>query len=177
MSFALPRRLAGTFAVLLIAAVALIHVAAPAAAEAPVKQIKLTEAQVRGYIAAQKPMTAVTEKLEGAADKPDPSIQAELEVIAKANGFKDFAEYDDVAANIAMVMANIDPQTKDFTDPQTALKQSIAEVQADKSMPANDRKQLLDELTAALKNARPIENPGNVDLVKTYYDQIDAMLQ
>ena len=166
-----------TFAAVLLAVFALIHVAAPAAAEVPAKQIKLTEAQVRGYIAAQKPMTAVTEKMQGAADKPDPKIQAQLEAVAKANGFRNFAEYDDVAANIAMVMANIDPQTKGFTDPQTALKQSIAEVQADKSMPANDKKQLLDELNAALKNARPIDNPGNVDLVKKYYDQIDAMLQ
>jgi hypothetical protein len=177
MPIALPRRLAGTLTALLIAAFAVIHVAAPAMAQTSVKQIRLTEAQVKGYIAAQKPMTAITDKMQGATDKPDPKIQAQLEAIAKAHGFKDFAEYDAVAANIGMVMANIDPQTKEFTDLPTTLKQEIAEVQADKSMPAEEKKQMLEELGTALKNAKPIENRGNVDLVKKYYDQIDALLQ
>jgi hypothetical protein len=115
--------------------------------------------------------------MQGATDKPDPKIQAQLETIAKAHGFKDFAEYDAVAANVGMVMANIDPQTKEFTDLPTTLKQEIAEVQADKAMPAEEKKQMLEELGTALKNAKPVENPGNVELVKKYYDQIDAMLQ
>ena len=178
MSIAQPRRLAGTFATLLLAALALVHVATPAAAEDAVKQIKLTEAQIKGFIGAQKPMTAVTEKMQGApGDKPDPKIQAELETIAKAHGFKDFSEYDDVATNIGLVMAGIDPDTKEFTDTPTALGQEIAAVQADKSIAADEKKQALDELNAALKNARPLENRGNVDLVKKYYDQIEAILQ
>jgi hypothetical protein len=43
--------------------------------------------------------------------------QAELEAVTKRYGFKDFAEYEAVAANIWLVMAQIDPQTKMFADP------------------------------------------------------------
>jgi hypothetical protein len=36
---------------------------------------------------------------------------------------------------------------------------------------------MLDELGEALKSAQPIANPGNIDLVKKYYEKIDAVLQ
>jgi hypothetical protein len=147
-------------------------------AQAPVKQIKLSEKQIEAFIASQKDMAAVTEKIQGAtSDKPDPKIQAELEGIAKKYGFKDFAEYDDVAANIAMIMAGIDPQTKAFMQPETAFKREIDEVTADKSIPEKEKKQMLEELNEALKTAQPIANPGNIELVKKYFDKIDAVLQ
>lgn len=142
-----------------------------------VKQIKLTEKQVLGFIAAQKDMAPIMEKIQGAtSDQIDPKLQAQLEAVAKKNGFKDMAEYDDVAANISMVMAGIDPQTKAFTDPQVAIKKEIADVTADKSMPEQEKKQLLEELNEALKSAEPIQFPSNIELVKKYYDKIDAGL-
>ena len=147
------------------AAVALICLAGAAAAQAPVKQIRLTEKQVQGFIAAQKDMAAVVEKM-----------QAELETISKKHGFKDFAEYDDVANNIMMVMGGIDPQTKQYIDPQTAIKKEMAEVKADKTLPEKDKQDLLKELEEALKTAQPIQFPSNVELVKKYYDKIDAAL-
>jgi hypothetical protein len=76
-----------------------------------VEQIRLTERQIQGFIAAHKEMP------DG-----DPRRQTEFESVAKKNGFKDFAEYDEVAANILMVFAGIDPQSKQYTDPQTAMK-------------------------------------------------------
>jgi hypothetical protein len=142
-----------------------------------IKQIKLTEKQVLGFIAAQKDMAPILEKIQGAtSDDPDPKLQAQLEAVAKKHGFKDMAEYDAVAANISMVMAGIDPQTKQFTDPQVAIKKEIADVTADKSMSEQEKKQVLDELNEALKSAEPIQFPSNIELVKKYYDQIDAGL-
>jgi hypothetical protein len=143
-----------------------------------VNQIKLTEKQIEGFISAQKDMAAVSEKMQGtASDKPDPKIQAELEAIAKKHGFKDFADYDDVAANISMIMAGIDPQTKAFTEPAAAIKKEIEEVEADKSIPAKEKKQMLEELNEALKTAAPVQHPGNIDLVKKNFDKIEAVLQ
>ena len=160
-----------------VAAVALAHFSGAAMAQ-PVKQIKLSEAQVEGFIAAQKDMAAVTEKMQGeASDKPDPKVQAELESIAKKHGFGSFTEYDDVAANISMVMAGIDPQTKAFTEPKVAIEKEIEEVKNDKSIPEKEKKQMLEELSEALKSAQPIANPGNIELVKKYYEKIDAVLQ
>ena len=158
-----------------IIAVALVQLAGTVSAQSPVKQLKLSEKQVEGFIAAHKDMGAVAEKMEG--DKPDPKVQVQLEGIAKKFGFKDFNEYDDVASNIALVMAGIDPQTKAFTDPPTAIKREIEEITADKSMPEKERKQALDELAEAMKMAQPIQFPGNIDVVKKYYDRLEPLLQ
>jgi len=159
-------------------AVAFAHVSTSARAEAAMQQIKLTEKHIEGFIAAQPDMSAVVEKMQGAAsDQPNPKFQADLAAVAKKHGFKDFSEYDDVAANISMVMAGMDPQTKQFTDPQVAIKIEIAEVEADKSLSAKEKQQMLEELNAALKTAMPIEYPDNIALIKKYYDKIDAVLQ
>jgi hypothetical protein len=152
-----------------IVAVALTHLIGVAAAQNAVKQIKLTDQQIEGFINAQKDMSAVAEKMQSNSDKPDPKVQAELESIAKKHGFASFQEYDDVAANISMVMAGIDPQSKAFTEPKVAIQKEIEEVQGDKSIP--------EKLNEALKSAQPIANPGNIELVKKYYDKIDAVLQ
>ena len=86
-------------------------------------------------------------------------------------------EYDDVAGAISMVMAGIDPETKQFTAPPDSIKKDIAEVEADKSMSAADKKQMLTELNEALKTAAPLQHPENVPLVLKYYDKIDEVLQ
>ena len=159
------------------AAVALVHFAGVASAQAPVKQIRLTEKQVQGFIAAQKDMAAVAERMQGStSDPPDPKLQAELGAIAKKNGFKDFAEYDDVAANILLVMGGIDPQSKQYIDPQTAIKKEMAEVAADKTIPEKEKKDLLKELEEALTTAQSVQYPSNIELVRKYYDKIDPAL-
>jgi hypothetical protein len=136
-----------------------------------VKQIQLTDKHIESFIAAQKDMGPILEKIQGAAsDQLPANIQADLEAAAKKNGFKDFAEYDEVVGNITMVMAGIDPKTKAFTEPADAIKKEIADVTA------ADKKQLLDELNEALKSVQPIQFPGNIELVKKYYDKIDAAL-
>jgi hypothetical protein len=148
-----------------------------AMAQAPIRQVDLTEPQVQGFIAAQKPMTDLTDKMRGAADKPDAKLTAALEAIAKKHGFKDLGEYDDVTAAISMVMAGIDPDTKEYTPADVAIRQQIADIEADKSMAAADKKQMLDDLNQSLKQAQPIPNPANIALVKKYYDRIEAALQ
>jgi hypothetical protein len=159
------------------AAVALVHFSGAAMAQAPVKQIRVTEKQVQGFIVAQKDMAAVAEKMQGStADPPDPKLQAELETIAKKHGFKDFAEYDDVAANILLVMGGIDSQTKQYTDPQTAIKKEMAEVTSDKTIPEKDKKDLVKELEEALKTVQTVQYPSNIELVRKYYDKIDPAL-
>jgi hypothetical protein len=110
-------------------------------------------------------------------DKPDPALQGKLDSIVKQVGFKTFEEYDDVAANIALVMAGIDPQTKAFTDPPTAIKREIDELAADKTIPEREKKQALEELKEAMKIAQPIRFPGNIELVKKYYGRLEPLLQ
>jgi hypothetical protein len=143
---------------------------------APMKQMALTEKQVEGVLAASKDMDAITDKVPDNA-KPDPKIDAQLDAVAKKNGFASYAEYNDVTDNISMVLAGFDPATKKYIGPEAVLKAQIAAVQADKKMPAKDKKQALDEMNAALKTPAPaVENKGNIDLVAKYYDKLaDAL--
>jgi hypothetical protein len=143
-----------------------------------IRQVELTAQQIEGFIAAQPDMRAITDKMQGStSDKPDAKIQAELESISRKHGFKDFSEYDDVATNIAMIISGIDPNTKQFTEPQAAIKKEIEQVTADKSIPAGDKKQMLDELNEAIRAAQPIQYPGNIELVKKYLDRIERTLR
>ena len=160
-----------------LVAVAFMHVPGPALAQGAVKQIPLTAKHVEGFIAAQKDMATVAEKMQGNSDKPDPKVQAELESIAKKHGFASFAEYDDVAANISMVMAGIDPQSRAFTEPKVAIQKEIDEVKGDTTIPEKEKKQMLEELAEALKTAQPIQHPENIELVKKYWEKIDAVLE
>ena len=169
---------AAMMAAVLFGVIALGHVSPAAASGDLIQQIKLSDQMVEGFIAAQKDMAKVAEKVQGSAsDKIDPKIQVELEDVAKKHGFKDFAQYDDVAANISMVMAGIDPQSGTFTDPTDAIKKEIEEVKADKTIKEADKKQMLEELTEALKVTQPIQFKENIELVKKNRERIDAVLQ
>jgi hypothetical protein len=44
-------------------------------------------------------------------------------------------------------------------------------------MSADEKKQALADLNEALKTAEPVKFPGNVELVKKYYDQLDKGAQ
>ncbi len=161
-----------------IVALALAFALGPAAAQdAEFKQIKLNEKQVQGFIAAQKDLNDISEKLQSATDQPDSKLQAELEAIAKKNGFASFEELDDVAANISMVMAGIDPETGDYTDPVTSIKKEIEEIKADKSIPEKEKKQMLQEMQEALDTTPALQHPENIEVVKKHRAEIDKALQ
>ena len=148
---------------------------APAAPPA-LKQIALTDKQVEGVIAAAKDMDAITATLPDNA-KPDPKVTAQLEGVAKKYGFASYDEYNTVVDNISMVLAGFDPATKKYVGSEAVIKAQIAQVQADKKMPAKDKKEALDDLNAALKAPEPpIANKGNIDLVAKYYDKLSAIM-
>ena len=141
-----------------------------------VKQIALTEKQIDGVLAASKDMDAITGKLPEDA-KPDPKIDAQLDGVAKKNGFAGYDEYNNVVDNISMVLGGFDPATKKYVGSDVIIKAQIAQVQADKKMSAKDKKEALADLNEALKYPTPpIENKGNIDLVAKYYDKLaDAL--
>ncbi len=141
------------------------------------KQIKLAEKSVQGFIAAQKDLAAMAAKLQAAGDKPDAKLQAELEGVATKNGFANFAELDDVAANISMVMAGLDPQSGDYMDPIEAITKEMEEIKKDDKIPEKDKKQMLEEMDQALKTTPPLQYKENVTLVKKFQKDIEKALQ
>jgi hypothetical protein len=150
-----------------------VQAAPPPAAEAPaLKQIALTEKQIKGVLAARKDVDAIVDKISDNA-KPDPKIDAQLDGVAKKNGFASYDEYNTVVDNIGLVLGGFDPASKKYVGPEAVLKAQIAQVQADKKMPAKDKKEVLADLNEALKFPPPaIENKGNIDLVAKYYDKL-----
>jgi hypothetical protein len=146
------------------------------AATAPqVKQIKLTEKHIQGFMAASKDIAKLYDG--GNADQPDPKVEAQAGAVAKKNGFASLAEYEDASMNIAMIMSGIDPQTKKFTEPPEQIKREIAALKADKSVPEAEKKEDLAQLEATLKNAKPIRFKENIALVLKYFDKLAPLMQ
>jgi hypothetical protein len=163
--------LAVAFSMLLAAA--LLHPGAAAAQE--VKQIKLTEKQIQGYVGAAKDMTRL---YAGAnPDQPNPKVEAQAAAVAKKNGFASLDDYDNASMNISMIMAGIDPQTKKFTEPPEQIKKQIADLKGDKSVPEAEKKEELAQLDAALKNVKPVQFKENIALVLKNYDKLAPLME
>jgi hypothetical protein len=125
-------------------------------------QIKLTEKYIQGFMAAAKDI----------ANLNDDATPDQSEAIAKRNDFASLAEYEDVGMNISIIMSGIDPQTKKFTEPPEQIRNQIAALKADKSVPEAEKKDTLEEFEAALKTARPIQFKENIALVLKYFDKL-----
>lgn len=152
------------------------QMAPPQAAPPPIKQMALTDKQIEGVVAGQKDIDAIMEKLPQSG-KPDPKVVAQLEALAKKNGFASYGEYANVVANISLVLAGFDPATKKYVGAEAVIKSQIAQVEADKKMSAKDKKEALADLNDELKTPEPpIENKGNIDLIAKYYDKLADLL-
>ncbi len=142
-------------------------------------QVTLTDKKIEGVLASQKEFDAIAEKLpETAPEKPDPKVTAQFEAVAKKYGFASYAEYNDVVDTIGLVLGGFDPATKKYVGADNVIRGQIAAVEADKSIPDEDRKQALEQLNDALKApVPPVENKANIEVVAKYYDKLNATLQ
>src|SRR6202030_1386661 len=142
----------------------------------PLKQMALTDKQIDGVLAAQKDIDGITQKLMpnvGAG----PKVVAQLYAVAKKNSFASYDAYNDVVENITLALSGFDPVSKKYVGFDAAMKAQIAQVQADKTMSAKDKKDALAELNQALKSpSPPVENKGNIDLVGKNYDKLASVL-
>ena len=139
-----------------------------------IKQIRLTEKHIQGFIAADDEMA----RIYGAnVDNSDPKVRAQGEAVARKNGFASLAEYDDVSMNIAILMSHIDPNSRKFTEPAERVKEEIAALKADKSVSEEAKKEALAELEMALKGAKPIVFKENITLVTRYFDKLLPLMQ
>ena len=165
---------------LTVAAISIAFASFPTSAPAQVtaRQIKLTDNQIEAFIATQDDMRALVEKTMSVAslDSANTEYEAELDAVARKRGFRDIAEFDAVGTSIYMVMAGIDSETKTFIDPQMAIKREIKDVRSDKSIPATEKRNLLEQLDAAFKAAERIRFPTNIELVKKHYNMLEVTM-
>jgi hypothetical protein len=165
----------GLLALLFSAVLALALFHPPVATAQEMKQIKLTEKHIQGFIAVSENMTKLYDGTN--PDKPDPKLEVQAKALVEKNGFANLAEYDDVSMNIAVIMSGIDQQTKKFTEPPEQIKQQIDAVKSDKSIPKAEKKEDLEQLDTALKSAKPIQFKENIALVLKYYDKLTELMQ
>ncbi len=140
------------------------------------KQIELSEKMVTSFIAAQKDFAPLASKLVDAGDNPGPELTKELETIAKKHGFASFDEFEDVGANITLVLDGLDRTTGKFTDPIEKMKQELEEIKADTSIPAEDKKLAVDDLTQEIAASQPLQHQSNIDVVKKHVEEIEALI-
>lgn len=146
--------------------------AAPAAQPAPEQQeITLTQAQIDALLVAQPELAKIQ---GGDSDKPDPKLQARVEEIAKRNGFASADELGAVSDTIDAVLSGLDPETKSYVGATALIKKDIAEVQANKQMPAKDKAAALKELKAALAAGDgPKPSAANIAIVTKNLDKLN----
>lgn len=154
---------------------------APATEPAPpeARQMALTDKQIESVLAAQKDIDALgSEHMKPGAKAAPTNMTGKLNDVAKKHGFTDYADFAIVQNNIELVMSGFDPKTKTYIGPEAVIKQQIAEIQADKKMPAAEKKEALADLNQALKTPPPaLEYKANIELVAKYYDKLAAMMQ
>lgn len=152
--------------------------AAPAPAP-EAKQMALTDKQIESVLAAQNDIDALgSEHMKPGAKAAPTNMTGKLNDVAKKHGFADYADFAIVQNNIELVMSGFDPKTKTYIGPEAVIKQQIAEIQADKKMPAAEKKEALADLNQALKTPPPaLEYKANIELVAKYYDKLAAMMQ
>jgi hypothetical protein len=171
--YAVSRRL-GLLGVLVSALFALTLFPPSVATAQEVKQIKLNEKHMQGFIAVSEDMAKLSDGAN--QDKLDAELEAQAEALVKRNGFANLAEFDDVSTNISMIMSGIDPQTKKFTELPEQIKQQIAAVKADKSVPEAQKREDFAQLEAALKDTKPIQFKENIALVLKYFDKLSELM-
>lgn len=140
------------------------------------KQIELTDKMVTSFIAAQKDFTPLASKLAEAGETPDEALTKELEEIAKKHGFASFAEFEDVGANITIVLDGLDRESGTFTDPIEKMKKELDDIKSDETIPADDKKLAVDDLTQEIAVAQPLQHKGNIEVVKKHIDEIEALI-
>ena len=121
-------------------------------------------------------MDAITEKLPDNA-KPDPKVTAQLEAVAKKNGFASYDEYNNVVDNISLVLGRLRPGDQEICRLRSRHQGADRPGPGRQEDVGQGQEGSARRPQQALKApAPPIENKGNIDLVAKYYDKLAAIM-
>ncbi|MGO9757133.1 MAG: efflux RND transporter periplasmic adaptor subunit [Roseiarcus sp.] len=136
------------------------------------KQIELSENRIANMLAAKPDIDPIVAKLPEGYGAPDANSLPQLDEAAKKHGLADYADYLSVKDNVALTMAGVDPQTRQYVGDKVALKQKIASVEGDQKLAANEKEETLALLNAALGSIVPLQFSANIPLVLKHYDKL-----
>jgi hypothetical protein len=136
------------------------------------EQNELAPNHIDAFITTENALKPITSRLRG---EPSKQQMAQMEAIAKKNGFKDFDEYGDVASNIGFVFSGINPESKKY-EPEVLIKKEIDAVTGDARIPAPQKRQILAGLQQAQKSLPALKYRKNVELVAKSYDRMKPVM-
>lgn len=152
------------------------HIASPG--PSPVRQVALTEKQIKGFLAASSDIRSVTDNAPEDVDKLSPKTVAQLDAVARKNGFASYDEYNLISENIGLVIAGYDTVNRTYVGKEALIKSRIARVQADQKMSADSKQEKLRDLQDDLGWPLPrVAYKNNIGLVVKYRDQLIAAMR
>ena len=139
------------------------------------EQVPMTDAQVKGYIAASPRLSELFDRMDSAGTNPDPKLDAELEKIARKHGFNSYDELENIGSNIGFVLSGINDGS--FREPLEVLKEELAAVQQDPSLESEEKKQLIASIKESIELTPKLKYPGNVDVVRANLKALVELFQ
>jgi len=130
------------------------------------EQVQMTDARVKGYIAASPRLSELFDRMDSAETSPDPKLDAELEAIARKHGFKSYDELENVGLNIGFVLSGINEEDGSFREPLEVLEEELTAVRQDPSLEPEERQQLIASIKETIQLTPKLKYLGNVDIVR-----------
>jgi hypothetical protein len=126
------------------------------------EQVPMTDAQVKGYIAASPRLSELFDRMDSAGTNPDPKLDAELE---------------NIGSNIGFVLSGINEDDGSFREPLEVLKEELAAVQQDPSLESEEKQQLIASIKESIELTPKLKYPGNVDVVRANLKALVELFQ
>lgn len=143
-----------------------------------IKQVALTEKQIKGMLAASKDIDAITDNAPEDIDKLKLETIVKLDGVARRSGLASYAEYLNVEENVSLALGGYDSVTKTYVGRDALIKLRIARIHADKKRSTADKNEAITDLNGALQFAMPpVKYKSNIDLAIKYLDQINATMR
>ncbi len=107
----------------------------------------------------------------------DPELYAGFAQVAQKHGFKDLDELLQVGSTVSLVLTGWDPDTGQFEEPADAMRKELERARTDPRLGEAERQQVIADIEAALPTIPKLEHRQNVEVVRAFFDRLDAATQ
>ncbi|CCD97860.1 conserved hypothetical protein [Bradyrhizobium sp. STM 3809] len=133
-------------------------------------QIKLTEKQIIGLLAAADEINQIRENSHDGFYQTGPETTAKLDAAARKYDLSGYDEFKTIRANVIQVFTGYDDVTKRYVGREQLIRLQVARIKADRRIPANEKVHEI-EITEAQRQCTipAIRFRSNIDLVHEHY--------
>ncbi|MGY3450991.1 hypothetical protein [Bradyrhizobium sp. USDA 4353] len=136
-------------------------------------QIKLTEQQIAGLLAAADEIDEIRENSSDGFYKTGPATTAKLDAVARKHDLSGYDEFKTIRANVIHVFSGYDAVTKRYVGREQLIRVRVARTRADRRKPANEKAHEIEITEAQRQCTLPaIKFRSNIELVHKHYDAL-----